>query len=150
MSEKDVREIVGEIKRKNLSYLEILQYIQEKYNYVPVDLLKKICKELEIPKSKIFGILTFYAQFSTQERGKYLIRVCDGTACHVKGGSKIINMLKKEFDLEDGKTTADKKFTLQIVACLGSCFMAPVCMVNSSYYGNMDENKFKKILKNLK
>ncbi|MCS7180212.1 MAG: NAD(P)H-dependent oxidoreductase subunit E [bacterium] len=146
----EIKEIIEEIKIKKLSNLEILQLIQEKYNYISIDILRKICKELEIPKSKIFGILTFYSQFSTQERGKYLIRVCDGTACHVKGGNRIIDMLKRDFKLEDGKTTEDKKFTLQIVACLGSCFIAPVCMVNSIYYGNMDENKFKKVLENLK
>lgn len=145
-----VKEIIREIKNKNLSNLEILQYLQEKFNYVPVEILKKICEELEIPESKIFGVLTFYSQFSTEERGKYLIRVCDGTACHVKGGGRIIEMLKREFKLEDGKTTDDKKFTLQVVACLGSCFLAPVCMINSNYYGNMDENKFKKILEGLK
>lgn len=147
---KKIIEILNEIKEKNLSNLEILQLVQENYNYIPIELLKKICKEFEIPKSKIFGILTFYSQFSTEERGKYLIRVCDGTACHVKGGNRIIDMLKRDFKLEDGKTSKDKKFTLQVVACLGSCFMAPVCMVNSNYYGNMDEKKFKKILENLK
>ncbi|HOK56674.1 MAG TPA: NAD(P)H-dependent oxidoreductase subunit E [bacterium] len=146
----EIKEIIEEIENKNFSNLEILQYLQEKYNYVPIETLKKICEEIEIPRSKIFGILTFYSQFSTEERGKYLIRVCDGTACHVKGGSKIIEMLKREFKLENGKTTEDKKFTLQVVACLGSCFLAPVCMINSSYYGNMDENKFKKILEKLK
>lgn len=146
----EIKEIIEEIKKRKLSNLEILQILQERYNYVPLDILEKICKEIEIPKSKIFGILTFYSQFSTQKRGKYLIRVCDGTACHVKGGSKIIEMLKREFKIEDGKTTDDGKFTLQVVACLGSCFLAPVCMINSNYYGNMDEKKFKRVLDNLK
>lgn len=146
----EIKDIIEKIKVKKLSNVEILQLIQERFGYVPIEILNEICKQIEIPKSKIFGVLTFYSQFSTEERGKYLITVCDGTACHIKGGDKIIDMLKKDFNLEDGKTTQDKKFTLQIVRCLGSCFRAPVCMINTSYYGNMDEKKIKKILKELR
>jgi len=135
---------------KNRSNLEILQEIQEKKNYIPIDYLDKICKKYKISKSKIFGVLTFYSQFTTYPRGKYLIRICEGTACHVKGSRKIREMLENEYGLENGKTTPDMKFTLQIVACLGSCFMAPCMMVNNDYYGNLDVEKAKKIINSLK
>ncbi|MCS7152301.1 MAG: NAD(P)H-dependent oxidoreductase subunit E [Endomicrobia bacterium] len=148
--EEKLKEIIDVIRINKLSYLEILQLLQEKFNFVPMDYLNKICEMLEIPKSKIYGILTFYSQFSTNERGKYLIRICDGTACHVKGATKLIEMLKRNYHLEDGKTTQDKKFTLQVVACLGGCFLAPVCMINSHYHGSLDENKLKNILESLK
>ncbi len=142
--------MIEKYKNKKCIELELLEEIQEKENYIPLEKLEKICEELEIPKSKIFGVLTFYSYFSTSPIGKYLIRVCCGTACHVKGSKKIIEMLKNEFELEDGKTTDDGKFTLQVVACLGSCFLAPVMMVNSSYFGNLDDEKAKKILRSLK
>jgi len=135
---------------ENKSNLEILQEIQEDKNYIPMDYLGEVCKRNKIPKAKIYGVLTFYAQFSTVPRGKYLIRLCEGTACHVKGSQKIKEMLEKEYGLENGKTTADMKFTLQVVACLGSCFMAPCMMINNNYYGNLDVEKVKKIINSLK
>ncbi|MGB9677920.1 MAG: NAD(P)H-dependent oxidoreductase subunit E [Candidatus Ratteibacteria bacterium] len=135
---------------RKMSNLEILQSIQERKNYIPLKYLERICRKNKIPKSKIYGVLTFYSQFTTRPQGKYLIRLCEGTACHVKGSDKIREILEREFGLEDGKTTSDMRFTFQVVACLGSCFIAPCMMINNDYYGNLDEEKVKKIIKSLK
>ncbi len=145
-----LKDLIKKLENKEISVLEFLEELQEKNGYISLKKLKKICEELNIPKSKVYGILTFYSYFSTVPRGKYLLRVCAGTACHVKGSRKIIEMLKKEFGLENGKTTEDKRFTLHVIACLGSCFLAPVMMVNSNYFGNLDPEKVKKILRSLK
>lgn len=145
-----IEEILEKFKNKKMTNLELLQEIQKKFNYIPVELLNEICEKLEIPKSKVYGILTFYSQFSTTPRGKYLIRICEGTACHVKGSRRIRELLEKEFFLKPGETTEDRKFTLEVVNCLGSCFLAPVMMINSNYYGNLTPEKAIKILKSLK
>jgi len=143
-------EIVKKYRGKKGYFLSLLQEIQEKYNYLPIEVLKEIADQLEIPKSKLFGILTFYSQFSFEKRGKYFIKICEGTACHVKGSRRIREAVEREFKVEKGKTTEDGKFTLEIVACLGICFLAPVMMVNSTYYGNLTPEKAVKILKGLK
>lgn len=141
---------IDKYRRKKGYYLELLQEIQNKYNYVPLKHLEKISEELGISRSKLFGILTFYAQFSTEKKGKYLIRLCDGTACHVKGAAEIRKFLEEKYGLKNGKTTPDGRFTLQEVACLGSCFLAPVMMINERYYGNLTPEKAKKIIESLK
>jgi len=147
---KRIEEIVRKFAGKKGYFLSLLQEIQRKYNYLPLKVLEEIAEQLEIPKSKIFGLATFYSQFSFEKRGKYLIKICEGTACHVKGSRRIREILEEEFGLEKGKTTKDGKFTLEVVACLGSCFLAPVMMVNSTYYGNLTPEKAVKILKCLK
>ncbi|MCM8788581.1 MAG: NAD(P)H-dependent oxidoreductase subunit E [Candidatus Omnitrophica bacterium] len=141
---------IDRYKGKKGYYLDLLQNIQNRKNYIPLTLLKRICDELDIPESKIFGVLTFYAQFTTEKRGKYLVKLCDGTACHVKGAREIKRVLEKKYELINGKTTPDGRFTLQEVACLGSCFLAPVMMINEKYFGNLTPEKALSILKNLK
>ncbi|MCM8821930.1 MAG: NAD(P)H-dependent oxidoreductase subunit E [Candidatus Omnitrophica bacterium] len=141
---------IDKYKNKKGYYLELLQDIQGRKNYIPVSLLKKICKQLDIPESKIFGVLTFYSQFTTEKRGKYLVKLCDGTACHVKGAREVKRILERKYGLTNGKTTADGRFTLQEVACLGSCFLAPVMMINQRYFGNLTPEKALSIFKNLK
>ena len=147
---KSIEKIVSGYKGKEKSsLLSILQDIQAKYNYLPRRALELVCEILDVPSSKIYGLATFYAQFSMKERGKYLIRLCEGTACHVNGSQRIKEVLQQTFGLEEGETTPDKKFTLQIVACVGSCFLAPVMMVDSTYYGKLTPAKAVTILKEL-
>lgn len=151
INKKSIEKIVSKYRGKEReSLLSILQEIQMKYNYLPRRALELVCELLNVPKSKIYGLATFYTQFSLKERGKYLLRICEGTACHVKGSGRIKESLKGKFNLKEGETTPDKKFTLQVVACLGSCFLAPVMMVNSTYYGNLTSQKAANILKELK
>jgi len=151
VNKKSIEKIVSKYRGKEReSLLSILQEIQGKYNYLPRKALELVSELLQVPGSKIYGLATFYTQFSLKERGKYLIRICEGTACHVKGSLRIKEALEKEFGLHEGETTPDGKFTLQLVACLGSCFLAPVMMVNSTYYGNLTSRKAISILKELK
>jgi len=151
VDKKSIESIVAGYRgKKKVSPLLILQEIQTRYNYLPKRALELACEILDIPKSKIYGLATFYAQFSMKERGKYFIRLCEGTACHIKGSRRIKDSLKNAFGLVEGETTPDKKFTLQTVACLGSCFLSPAMMINSTYYGNLTPEKAVNILKELK
>jgi NADH:ubiquinone oxidoreductase subunit E len=97
--------------------------------------------------SEVLGVTTFYAQFSLTRRGKNIVRVCRGTACHVKGGRNILKIVKQQLDIDEGETTEDFNFTLDTVACLGTCFLAPVMMVNRNYYGRLSPPKIATILK---
>ncbi len=148
---KTIEKIVARYQTKGASaLLPVLQEIQGRYNYLPRKALEMVSELWSIPKSRMYAVITFYAQFSLEKRGKYLIRLCNGTACHVRGGERIKEVLKKEYGLQEGKTTSDGKFTLQEVACLGSCFLSPVMMINDTYYGNLTVEKALGILKRLK
>ncbi|MBI5779365.1 MAG: NADH-quinone oxidoreductase subunit NuoE [Planctomycetes bacterium] len=127
--------------------IPILQAIQEKFGYVPPESLKAISRHTGVGRNKIYGILTFYAQFTTIPRGKYIVKPCRGTACHVRGANNVINHIKSKLNIEDGQTTPDYKFSLETVACLGTCFLAPAMMVNQDYYGNLDEKRIDEALK---
>lgn len=151
ISKREVAKIIAKYQGKKKGYLlSLLQDIQQKYNYLPLEVLEFASRKLSVSKSKIYGLVTFYAQFSLTERGKYIIKVCEGTACHVQGSLNIRERIKEFLSLEDDGTTPDKKFTLQTVACLGTCFLAPVMMVNSAYYGELDPEQAITILKELK
>lgn len=151
INKREVAKIISKYQGKKKGYLlSLLQDIQQKYNYLPPEVLEFASRKLAVSKSKIYGLATFYSQFSLTERGKYIIKVCEGTACHVKGGSNIRERIKEFLNLENDGTTPDKKFTLQTVACLGTCFLAPTMMVNSAYYGELDPGQAITILKELK
>jgi len=130
--------------------IPILQAVQEKFGYIPPESLPIISKHSNISCSKIYGILTFYAQFSLIPKGKYMVKPCRGTACHVKGAKNVINHIKNILNIEDGQTTPNYKFSLETVACLGTCFLAPAMMINQNYYGNLDEKKVEEALKDYK
>lgn len=129
------------------STIPILQEVQELFNYLPEEVLKTVSSELRLPLSKIYGVATFYAQFTFTPRGKNLIRVCTGTACHVRGGKRILQTIERILELKDGETSKDFKFTLQTVCCLGTCFLAPVMMVNHEYFGRLTTQKVETVLK---
>ncbi len=126
--------------------ITILQEIQEVYSYLPEEALARLSREARIPMSRIYAVVTFYAQFYLTPRGRNTIRVCRGTACHVQGCESIITALKDALGIEVGGTTDDLQFSLETVACLGTCFLAPVMMVNNSYHGKLDQQKAKTIL----
>jgi NADH-quinone oxidoreductase subunit E len=128
----------------------ILQDIQEKYNFLPVAALKRVAENLNIPLSRVYNVATFYSSFSLTERGKHLIKVCDGTACHLRNSGNIRDGITRQLNIEEGQTTADKRYTLEIVACLGACALAPVMTVNSDYHGQMTPEKIKETLEQYK
>jgi len=123
------------------SLIPILQEIQAAYGYLPEEALKMVSREIKIPLSRIYGVITFYAQFYLTPRGKHLIKVCQGTACHVKGASQVLDNLSRELKVNPGGTTEDLKFSLETVACVGTCFLAPVIMINKDYYGKLTPKK---------
>jgi len=105
---------------------------------------------MDLFPSQVQGVITFYAGFSLEPKGKYVVRVCRGTACHVKGGRSILRLMKKELNLEENETSADYRFTLETVACLGACFLAPTMMVNRTYYGKLSPTKVSSLLAQFK
>ncbi|MDR2349256.1 MAG: NAD(P)H-dependent oxidoreductase subunit E [Deltaproteobacteria bacterium] len=131
--------------------IAILQEIQAEYSYLPEDIMTYVATALGISPGQVFGAATFYAHFTLEPKGKYVIRVCDGTACHVKKSSDIIKTIQKELKLTDEKkTTPDMNFTLEMVACLGACGLAPVLVVNEDVHGAMDKDKTLKLLNDIR
>lgn len=126
--------------------MPVLQEIQEHYGYIPEPCVHLVAERLNVYSSQIYGVLTFYAQFHLEPRGKYIVRVCMGTACHVKGAGRIGDTLKERLGIGHAETTEDLKFTAEYVACIGACGMAPVIMVNDSTYGSMTVQKMNEVV----
>lgn len=131
------------------SLIAILQETQEAYGYLPMDAMEHIAQRTGTPISTIVGVATFYAQFRLEPVGKYLIMLCQGTACHVNGSELISAAISDELGIEDGQTTKDGLFSLKHVACLGCCSLSPVMMINGRTYGSLTPDKAKKILRGL-
>lgn len=133
-----VLEIIDECGAKKSSLIPILQKVQEEYRYLPQEILAFISTALDIPPATVFGVATFYAQFSLEPKGKHLIKVCDGTACHVRGNQTLIDSIRKALKLKpEEHTTRDLGFTLETVSCLGACSLAPAVVVDEKTYGHM-------------
>lgn len=127
--------------------IPILQQTQEAYGYLPRPAVGRIAKFLKVPESKVFGVATFYAQFHLTPRGRNIVRVCLGTACHVRGGEKILDAVADELKIQPGETTGDRRFTFERVACLGACGLSPAMMVNATTYGRLTPKKIAEVLK---
>lgn len=133
-----VNEIIEVHGNDKSSIITVLQDIQEEYRYLPMEVLEYVSYKMDVSPSKIFGIATFYENFSLEPKGKYIIKICDGTACHVRKSIPILEALRKELSLtNDEKTTDDMLFTLETVSCLGACGLAPVLTINEKVYGSM-------------
>jgi len=118
-----------------------LQEVQYAYGYLPEEALQIVSREMKIPMSRIYGVITFYSQFYLTPRGKHVLKSCQGTACHVRGSSGVLDALSRELHVSTGETTADLKFSLETVACVGTCFLAPVMMIDEDYYGKLTPKK---------
>jgi len=129
--------------------IPILQDIQDIFGYLPQEALYQVSDRLNIPMSRIYGVLTFYSQFYLEPRGRNTIKVCLGTACHVKGAPRILRKLEEILGIKEGETTDDLKFTLETVRCLGTCFLAPVMMINQNYYGKLTPQRVERIIKGI-
>lgn len=128
-------------KNKSWALIPLLQDIQEAFGYVPPASIDIIAAALNMSAAEIQGVITFYAGFSLEPKGKYVIKVCRGTACHVKGSRSILQLMKNELAVSEGETTEDYKFTLETAACLGACALAPAMMVNKTYFGKVSPAK---------
>ncbi len=126
--------------------MPVLQEIQEHYGYIPEPCVHLTAERLNVYSSQIYGVLTFYSQFHLEPRGKYIVRVCMGTACHVKGAGRIADTLKERLGVGHAETTEDLKFTAEYVACIGACGMAPVIMVNDGTYGSLTVQKMDEVI----
>jgi NADH-quinone oxidoreductase subunit E len=121
--------------------ISMLQEIQEVYSYLPEEALNRLSREARIPMSRIYAVVTFYAQFYLNPRGRQTVRVCRGTACHVRGGSLILEAVERELGITDGETTPDLEYSLETVACIGACALAPAMVVNENTHGKMTPSK---------
>ncbi len=139
---KPVRHIVSKCSyNQDSNLMAILQQSQDIYGYLPKTALKEISRLTDIPLTRIFGVVTFYSQFALIPRGKHAIKVCSGTACHVKGADDVKQKMKDILNVSEGETTPDYQFTLETVACIGTCFLAPVMMIDERYFGMLTADK---------
>lgn len=148
--EQSKQEALGKVFEKYLdtrgALIPVLQEAQEIYGYLPKEVMQRIAGELGLPFSKVFGVATFYAQFHLKPRGRNIIRVCQGTACHVRGAAKVFDTVSKKLGVGRNETTGDLRYTLETVACLGACGLAPVMMVNDDTHGRLTPDKAAGIL----
>lgn len=147
VQELKVKSFVTKYNKEKKALISILQNIQEEYNYLPQEALRIVSETLNIPLINIIGVATFYRAFSLEPRGKHLVTVCMGTACHVRGGPKILEEFERKLNIQAGETTKDKQFSLEIVACLGCCAIGPVVVVDGDYYAQTTIRKVGSILK---
>ena len=130
--------------------IPILQEAQERFGYLPAEVMSGIAKFLRLSEGTVFGVATFYAQFKFTPTGKRIVKVCRGTACHVRGGARILREVEKRLGIKPGETTSDFEYTLETIACFGSCALAPVTVVNKNVYGRMTATKVGRILADTK
>ncbi len=140
-------ERIIERHKKEGGLVPLLQDVMREYDYLPEKTLKRIAQELDIPLSRVYGLATFYKSFSLTPRGKHLISVCMGTACHVRGAPRIVEKLERDLRIKAGETTKNLKFTLETVNCLGACALGPLIVIDGKYYGRMNLAKMDKALK---
>ena len=142
-------EIVAGYHGERSSLIAILQDIQEAYRYLPKDVLAYVSKELFIPLTRVYEVATFYKAFSLTPQGEHIVKLCVGTACHVRGAASIVDKLERDLDLKPGETSRDYKFTLETVNCVGACALGPVMVVDGEYHGQMNQKKVDKVIRSL-
>lgn len=141
--------ILDEFKGRKDAVIPILQRAQDIYGYLPKEILHAISKKAGIPLSRLYGVATFYAQFHLKRRGRHLVKVCDGTACHVRGAPRIVDGLEEALNLAPGNSDPDYKYSLEIVYCLGSCGLAPIATVDDKVYGQTETQRLVDALRQL-
>lgn len=144
-----VEKVITQHQNKKTALISILHEIQKKYSFLPEEALKKVASNLGMDINDIYGVATFYKAFSLIPKGKHTITLCLGTACHVRGGPKILREVKNFLKIEPGQTTADKKFSLEAVNCLGACAVGPVMIVDGKIYGEMNSFMARQIIEKL-
>lgn len=142
-------QIIDEFAGETGALIPILQRAQEVYGYLPRQVLQHIAERTGTPLNQVFGVVTFYSQFYLNRRGKYVIKQCDGTACHVRGAGKIVDSVEHELGIKNGETSADYKYTFEVVYCLGSCGLAPVAVINDKVLGRLGPEDLTKHVRGL-
>lgn len=139
-------QILSPYKGEEGELIPILQKVQLEFGYIPENAIKRIAKFLSVPEVTVFGVATFYAQFKLVPTGRNVVRVCRGTACHVRGGARILKEVEKKLGIKPGESTPDLEYALETVACIGACALAPTMVVNNDTYGKMTTKKVSEIL----
>jgi NADH-quinone oxidoreductase E subunit len=141
-----IHEIIEKHKGDKWGLIPLLQEVQEHAGYIPPESIEPIAEAMNLYPAEVQGVITFYAGFALEPKGKYVLRVCRGTACHVKGSRSVLRLMQKELELKEGETSTDYQFTLETVACLGACFLAPTMMINRDYFGKLSPTKVSSLL----
>ena len=128
------------------SLIPLLQDVQDELGYLPPEAMKEIARYLNLPESAVYGVVTFYAQFYLTRQGRHRVKVCQGTACHVRGGRRVLDAVRRKLGVEPGETTPDYEFSLERVACFGSCALAPVMVVDGRVYGKLTPSRAVRII----
>ncbi len=144
--QEKLEDIFSRYKGERQELIPVLQETQAKFRYLPAVAMREISKFLQIPESSVYGVSTFYAQFKLTPLGKKVIRVCRGTACHVRGSAKVLAEIEKQLGIKAGETTEDMEYTLETVACIGACALAPTMTIDSETYGKMTTKKVAEVL----
>lgn len=139
-------EIIKKYPRDERFILAMMQDIQKEYKFIPKEALEKISEYLDVQMTRLYGMATFYKALSLKPKGKNIIKVCAGTACHVRGSALILKEIEKQLSIKSGQTTEDGKFSIEIVNCLGACALAPVIVINDKYYGKVKPADVKEII----
>ena len=142
--------LIEKYKNKRGNLIPLLQGAQHIYGYIPKSVFLRFEKEVGLHLSEMYGVATFYAQFRLKPVGKHIVKVCHGTACHVQNASKISEAIEEALGIKDGETTEDRLFTIESVACLGCCSLAPVMMIGDETYGSLNSKKATKIIKDIR
>jgi len=145
-AKKQLDDILSDYTRDSSDLIPILQAAQERFGYLPEEIMVGIAKFLKLPPSAVYGVSTFYAQFKLTPTGKRTVKVCRGTACHVRGADRILQEIEKKLSIKPGETTEDLEYSLETIACFGSCALAPVTVVDKAVHGRMTPQKVRQIL----
>ncbi len=141
VTKEKIHEIINRGPKDPTALIMVLQDIQREFHFLPCEALEETARVLGVPLSKVFSVSTFYSAFSLTPKGERVIRVCKGTACHIKGADLILDQLEAKLNCRPGETTPDLKFTVEVVNCVGACAMAPVMIVNEKYHGNVRSDR---------
>jgi NADH-quinone oxidoreductase subunit E len=139
-------EILGRYPHEEPALIQVLQDVHRAYNYLPCDVLERVAEALDVPLAKVFSVSTFYKAFSLEPQGDTVIKVCMGTACHIRGAGQLVEELERQLGVGPGETTEDMKFTVKTVNCVGACAMAPVLIVGEKYWGSAKSARMAKYL----
>jgi NADH:ubiquinone oxidoreductase subunit E len=150
MQPTKLEEIFEERERSSYELIEILQDVQQRYNYLPEEALKAVAEKLAVPAIEVFRVANFYKAFTLKPRGKHMLTVCMGTACHVRGAPKMLDEVLGQLNVQPGETTEDGEFTVEAVNCLGACALGPIVILDGKYYDHMNAAKLRALIQKVR